>query len=637
MASVFLSYDREDVARARPIASALEKAGHSVWWDSHIKGGAEFGKAIEQALAEAEAVVVLWSRQSVDSPWVRDEAAAGRDRGRLVPVRLDSTEPPLGFRQYQSIDISGWKGRGNPPRLADILKAIDGLSGEEGPPQATNAHADSRPAPDRPGKGRLAYVAIAILAALGLAYWLIGRDAKNGAPVVAVTASDENEASRSLAEDMFIKLGSLQSADSTALRLVEPGSAAEADLVFKLAQRPVDGQAQATIALVAQEDGRLLWSSEYWQKDRSLADLRQQVAYALALVLKCTSEAMGQDHKPLSEPTLNLYLVGCARLPEKEAEPRPLVTIFDKVTQGAPDFEGGWAKLLTAETHVVKNGGDAADAQRLRTHIAMARRRNPTMAEAYVAESWLYPTGHIKDWMALMVKAVSENPTNVWALTEHSNDMYQVGRLQDGVEYARRAVQADPLSPDVRVALITALANAGEIEAARQAMEEAERLWPGASNLREVRFSLMYLFGDPKEALAMLRSGQVSRQTLSPAVEPYLEARIAPNPERIERAVRDARAVSGRWFNHYIETLAEFGRKDELLRALMAFDPGTQIGPAQVFRAKYRLVQNDPRFMAVMKRWKSQIGYWQASGQWPDFCFRSGLPYDCREEAAKLK
>jgi hypothetical protein len=32
MASVFLSYDRDDGKQARPIATAIEKAGHSVWW-----------------------------------------------------------------------------------------------------------------------------------------------------------------------------------------------------------------------------------------------------------------------------------------------------------------------------------------------------------------------------------------------------------------------------------------------------------------------------------------------------------------------------------------------------------------------------------------------------------------------------
>ena len=112
MASVFLSYDREDATKARSIALALEKAGHQVWWDRHIKGGAQYSKEIEAALKAAQAVVVLWSKESIDSAWVRDEAAAGRDSGRLVPIKLDQAEPPLGFRQYQTIDLSAARGRG---------------------------------------------------------------------------------------------------------------------------------------------------------------------------------------------------------------------------------------------------------------------------------------------------------------------------------------------------------------------------------------------------------------------------------------------------------------------------------------------------------------------------------------------
>src|SRR5688572_27211228 len=118
MASVFLSYDHDDAAKARSIAIALEKAGHSVWWDRHIKGGSQFSMEIEQALNAAAVVVVLWSQQSVGSAWVRDEAAAGRDTGRLVPAMIDGTAPPLGFRQYQAIDLSRWKGRGKTAGLA---------------------------------------------------------------------------------------------------------------------------------------------------------------------------------------------------------------------------------------------------------------------------------------------------------------------------------------------------------------------------------------------------------------------------------------------------------------------------------------------------------------------------------------
>ena len=133
MASVFLSYDRDDTARARPIAVALEKAGHSVWWDRHIKGGVQYSKEIEAALEAADAVVVLWSTNSVESAWVRDEAAAGRDSGRLVPVLIDGTDPPLGFRQYQAIDLPRFKGRGRSDGLDELLMSVSALGGPGSP------------------------------------------------------------------------------------------------------------------------------------------------------------------------------------------------------------------------------------------------------------------------------------------------------------------------------------------------------------------------------------------------------------------------------------------------------------------------------------------------------------------------
>ena len=67
MASLFLSYAREDIERIRPLARALERDGHSVWWDRHISGGAEFAGAIEEALESADVVVACWSDSGCSS------------------------------------------------------------------------------------------------------------------------------------------------------------------------------------------------------------------------------------------------------------------------------------------------------------------------------------------------------------------------------------------------------------------------------------------------------------------------------------------------------------------------------------------------------------------------------------------
>jgi TolB-like protein/Tfp pilus assembly protein PilF len=127
--TLFLSYTREDEATARRVASALEHAGHTIWWDALIEGGQAYSRSIADALEKADAVIVLWSARSVESDWVRDEAAQGRDRHRLVPLSIDGSPPPLGFRQYQVIDLSRWHGRKGAAEIAAIERAIEAVVG----------------------------------------------------------------------------------------------------------------------------------------------------------------------------------------------------------------------------------------------------------------------------------------------------------------------------------------------------------------------------------------------------------------------------------------------------------------------------------------------------------------------------
>ncbi|HEV2080227.1 MAG TPA: alpha/beta fold hydrolase [Allosphingosinicella sp.] len=123
MASVFLSYAREDASAAEALARALEAAEHQVWWDRRLSGGAEFTREIEQALEQVDAVVVLWSKSSVHSAWVRDEAELGRDSLRLIPASIDGVQAPLGFRQYQTIDLTDWlASKDGAPR--ELLKSL---------------------------------------------------------------------------------------------------------------------------------------------------------------------------------------------------------------------------------------------------------------------------------------------------------------------------------------------------------------------------------------------------------------------------------------------------------------------------------------------------------------------------------
>ncbi len=104
MARIFISYARQDHERVAPYTAALRDRGYDVWWDEAIPGGEDWSNTIERELDRADAVVLFWSRDSVQSPWVRIEAHFAKRHNCMVPVRLDGIDPPDEYRLLQVVD-----------------------------------------------------------------------------------------------------------------------------------------------------------------------------------------------------------------------------------------------------------------------------------------------------------------------------------------------------------------------------------------------------------------------------------------------------------------------------------------------------------------------------------------------------
>jgi len=124
MADVFISYASEDRETARKLAGVLESRGYSVWWDRKIIAGQTYDQVIERELEAAGAAVVLWSKSSVDSEWVKNEAAVAAERGVLVPVLIENVKLPLEFRRRQTVDLAGWKGDETHGGLSSLQEGI---------------------------------------------------------------------------------------------------------------------------------------------------------------------------------------------------------------------------------------------------------------------------------------------------------------------------------------------------------------------------------------------------------------------------------------------------------------------------------------------------------------------------------
>jgi len=131
MSDIFISYSSKDREKARKIAKALEAQGWSVWWDRKIPPGKSFDKVIEEELDTSKCVIVLWSKVSVASDWVKTEAAEGKQRGLLFPVLIDNVaaQVPLEFRRLQAVDLVTWEKDKPHPEFTNLLKAISEILG----------------------------------------------------------------------------------------------------------------------------------------------------------------------------------------------------------------------------------------------------------------------------------------------------------------------------------------------------------------------------------------------------------------------------------------------------------------------------------------------------------------------------
>ena len=127
MTDIFISYAREDQGRIEELVSALEQQGWSIFWDRRIPSGQTWRSYIGNSLDNARCVIVAWSRHSVNSTWVTEEADDGKRRGVLVPVLLDPVEQPRGFREIQAADLTDWQPGRPSLRFDELVKDIRGL------------------------------------------------------------------------------------------------------------------------------------------------------------------------------------------------------------------------------------------------------------------------------------------------------------------------------------------------------------------------------------------------------------------------------------------------------------------------------------------------------------------------------
>jgi hypothetical protein len=103
---VFVCYAHEDRKRVEPLVNLLA-VRFNVWWDREIELGDTWRRTLMEKLDSARCVLVVWTAASVSRDFIWSELDRVRDRGIVVPVKLDHNAGiPPGFDQMQALDLT---------------------------------------------------------------------------------------------------------------------------------------------------------------------------------------------------------------------------------------------------------------------------------------------------------------------------------------------------------------------------------------------------------------------------------------------------------------------------------------------------------------------------------------------------
>ncbi|MEL6322899.1 MAG: toll/interleukin-1 receptor domain-containing protein [Pseudomonadota bacterium] len=108
---VFLVYANEDKDTAALVARRLRALKFKVRFNKAGEKPTFDDKDARDAL-KSQSMLILWSKDAVQSDWVRAAASVGHSRsGMLVEAALDKTVPYEPFRNHKRFDISGFTPR----------------------------------------------------------------------------------------------------------------------------------------------------------------------------------------------------------------------------------------------------------------------------------------------------------------------------------------------------------------------------------------------------------------------------------------------------------------------------------------------------------------------------------------------
>lgn len=409
MSDIFISYASEDRKRVQSLAQALAKKGWSVWWDRRIPAGKSYDEAIHEALKAARSVVVVWTKTSVKSTWVKNESRSGLRRAILFPVMLaDEVEIPLEFEHVQTAQLADWQLDEDHPEFDQFIEALTGVIG---PPP------DGSLPPVKPSLSLWPYLSrgLGLLALIGALVYFVFFSQGQSTPVPPPTGSTTTSKTKQAPEakpPAKARVGPPNGVVNTAPKPLLPCP----ELSEKVVLPSTEGTSSAVGEVTAgnnpaAEPGSTAGPAEtITGKDCAPMVLVQTGEFTMGS--REEDESAKSDERPAHSVYLDAYYID-----QYEVTTGRYAKFFRETKRPAPTYWSEQVLKQHGQKPVV--GVDWNDAK---AYCAWAGKRLPTEAEwekaARGTDQWLYPWGN---------EAPSEQRGNI----NHCCDFKDYGVLTD--------------------------------------------------------------------------------------------------------------------------------------------------------------------------------------------------------------